>query len=160
VLDAADVLPMALEAYAPARAAAPITGAAPALRVSPPRALVAEDSIATRALLTRSLSDRGFEVHAVERAEQLDRVLDIGPWAIVLLDVDLPDASGRAYLRAANDRLARHDPPPIVVALVRDREDDAEAGAAGIRERLLKPVDRDRLRRWIDRAAAEGSGAR
>jgi CheY-like chemotaxis protein len=119
------------------------------------RALVAEDSFVARVFLTRLLEQRGFEVTGVERAEALMEVIAEGPWQLVCVDVELPDARGEALLGAV---LARRPAGAVLVALVRDDQDVAVAVKAGIRRSLTKPVDPDALERLFAQAGLPARG--
>jgi CheY-like chemotaxis protein len=133
---------------APSSSPAP-TPAADPQRGSPdrsaaPTALVAEDSIIGRMFLARLLERRGYEVEMVTRASQLDDALTRGPWSMVMADVDLPDSTHAEHLR----RLVASG-TPCVVALVRDRDDEALALASGIRHSLRKPFEAETLDRLL-----------
>jgi CheY-like chemotaxis protein len=113
------------------------------------RALVAEDSFTARVFLTRLLEQQGFEVLAVERAAELDACLSRGPWHLLCVDVELPDARGEALLRSVRDRAPAGTP---LVALLRDEEDAAAASRAGVSRTLRKPVSRESLEHMLARA--------
>jgi len=112
------------------------------------RVLVAEDSITARIFLTRLFEKQGFEVFAVERSTDLHAALASGPWSLVCVDVELPDARGAQLLREVRDRLPDDS---VLVALARDNQDIAAARVAGVRRTLLKPVEPGALRRLLDR---------
>jgi CheY-like chemotaxis protein len=116
------------------------------------RALVAEDSFTARIFLTRLLEQQGFEVVAVERAAELNTALSGGPWSLVCVDAELPDAHGAGLLRDVRTRLP--EPVPLV-ALVRDDQDLAAARVAGVWRTLLKPVEPGALRRLLARLGLE-----
>ena len=133
VTEAPPAPPKRVVSEASVRAEAP-QPAVPKLRV-----LVAEDSLTARIFLTRMLEQHGFEVTAVARASELSARLDAGPWALLFVDTELPDASGPEALKAASRASA-----PLV-ALVRDRHDVEVASAAGVSRVLRKPFDPDEL---------------
>jgi CheY-like chemotaxis protein len=121
----------------------PASGSAgPAVR----RALIADDSITARLFLTRLLEQHGFQVEGVATAAQLVMALAQGPWTLVFLDLDLPDARGAAMARGVRERLARLDAAAVVVGLVRDAEDALAAREAALEHRLRKPFDEGELR--------------
>jgi len=126
-------------------------------------ALVAEDSITASIFLARLLEQQGFLVRTVETAAELASELARGDWALVCVDVELPDGRGRAHLRAAREAHERaHARGPglsALVALVRDPEDVAEAQAAGISRVLRKPFDREGLEQLLRRIGAIAGGA-
>jgi CheY-like chemotaxis protein len=104
------------------------------------RALVAEDSFTARLFLARMLDQRGFDVTVVPRARELMAEIERGPWALLCVDADLPDASGAEVLRTVTSRASA----PLV-ALVRDRLDIELAASAGVSRVLRKPFDTDEL---------------
>lgn len=110
-----------------------------------PFALIAEDSITARLFLARLLEQLGFTVAAVSTQSDLLRRLPERPWALILSDVELPDAPGADGLRDARAQAAALPMPAPVVALVRDRADLDAARAAGVDHTLLKPIARDAL---------------
>ena len=114
-----------------------------------PAVLIAEDSIAARLFLARLFEQRGRATVEVAGATDLRAMLDTRRWEMVCVDVDLPDASGRAFLEEIRARLASLEIP--MVALVRDDEDTALAEASGVRRWLRKPFDRDELEHLLAR---------
>jgi DNA-binding NarL/FixJ family response regulator len=83
------------------------------------RVLIVDDHASFRALARRLLEAEGYEVvgEAADGASALAAVVALRP-AVVLLDVQLPDADGFAVSR----RLAAEDDPPVVVLISsRDR---------------------------------------
>ena len=106
-----------------------------------PRALVAEDSLTARIFLSRLLDQQGFVTESVPSAAQLLERLAEGPWSVVLVDVDLPDDRGVAWLQHVRGAAAGS----AVVALVRDASEGETARLAGVVESLEKPFDRSSL---------------
>jgi CheY-like chemotaxis protein len=115
----------------------------------PLKALIAEDSITARHGLARLLERDGFEIEIAATAAEMELALERGGWALVLLDVELPDARGAALLDRARKRALAAAPGAAVVALVRDAEDEAEAHAAGIARWLRKPWNPEDVARLL-----------
>ena len=111
--------------------------------------LIAEDSIAARHFLARLFEQRGFAVHAVESAAELRAALGARAWSLACVDMELPDACGRALMDEMLACLAAQDVP--LVALVRDDEDADLAGACGVSRWLRKPFDREELDHLLSR---------
>ncbi len=124
---------------AESRPATPVAPATESESARPRRALIAEDSMMARLFLVRLLQKHGFVVDTVDRAAALADALARGPWGVVCLDVELPDARGRALVNGVRDQLARRGSPAALVALVRDTDDLALAREAGIVYTLRKP---------------------
>ncbi len=124
-----------------------------------PLALLAEDSITSRLFLSRLLEQQGFAVAAVSTRAQLLRRLTERAWALVLTDVELPDAPRGEGLPDTVDAASAQPRPAAVVALVRDRMDIDMARAAGIEHTLLKPVARETLAALVARLGIAGRPA-
>ncbi len=112
------------------------------------RVLVADDDPEARGYLQALLREVGCEdVDAVDSAEAALERLRQGPVDALFLDIRMPGLSGLDLLRSLSSLPRR----PRVV-LVSGFEDYAlEAFEAAAFDYLLKPVDRDRLRRTLDR---------
>jgi DNA-binding response OmpR family regulator len=78
------------------------------------RVLIVEDDENLRTVLARSLRARGFEVEEAVSAEDAVEALAGGLRPrLVLLDLNLPGASGWDFLRGAE--LVRAGSPPVVI---------------------------------------------
>jgi two-component system phosphate regulon response regulator OmpR len=85
------------------------------------RILVVDDDARLRKLLTRYLSDQGFEVETVPSAAEMDRQMSLGRYDLMILDVMMPGESGFAVcrrLRGAGD--------PIAVIMLTAKADDVD----------------------------------
>jgi len=116
---------------------APLEGIVP----RPRRALVVDDSLVARIFLTRMLEQRGFPVVTAENSAELWAELGSKSFAVVFVDVCLPDARGRAHLERVLDLRARSREPFAVVVLTRDHDDELVAEGAGARLVLRKPFE-------------------
>ena len=140
-----DVEPLGVEPPA-AAAAEPTPEPAPGPRARPrekpaaPRALIAEDSIVGSVFLERLLVRRGFAVEVVDCARGLESALARGSWDLVLADVDLSGGGGAEHLRQIGAGGEGR-----WIALVRDRDDERLAAAAGLTHHLRKPFESDHL---------------
>jgi CheY-like chemotaxis protein len=112
---------------------------APAPRAAITRVLVVDDSLVARMELGRVLERHGWEVEWVETAAEMWSVLPENEWAIVFVDVSLPDARGRAHLQTLADRQRTARRRFEVVALTRDASDERLVHDAGITRMLRKP---------------------
>ena len=109
------------------------------------RALVADDSLTTRLLLSRMLEQNGFTVETVASSQQLMERLHDSSWTVLFTDLEMPDGAGPEWLRIVSRTAASRPHPVRVVALVRDGGDLDVARSAGVEETLLKPFVRDSL---------------
>jgi DNA-binding NtrC family response regulator len=114
------------------------------------RILLVEDKASLRRTLARILLEEGFEVEeSADGGDALGRIAQ-GEFSLVLTDLKLPGADGRAVLRAARD----HDPhcPVILMTAFGTVEEAVAAMKEGAYEFLPKPVDPDHLLLLIQRA--------
>jgi CheY-like chemotaxis protein len=109
-----------------------------------PRALIAEDSIVAAIFLTRLLEKEGFEVVPVGTAAELHQQVATAHWSVVFVDVELPDAIAGQALSGLEPHNAAGAAIPVV-ALVRDADDIAHAGAYGVLRSLMKPFEAESL---------------
>ena len=121
------------------------------------RALLIEDDRMIGPSLKRGLADVGIVVDWVEDGATGLEALGTSSYAVILLDLGLPDGCGLGVL----DRLRkRQDDTPIVILTARDdletRIDGLDRGADDF---LVKPFDIDELKARI-RAAVRRSGGR
>lgn len=104
------------------------------------RALVIDDSRATRAILRRILTGLGFEVaEAADGLEGIQAVRDLDRCALVLIDWNMPGADGLQVVRAL--RAEPHPDRPYLVMVTTESETDrmVAALAAGADEYVMKP---------------------
>jgi CheY-like chemotaxis protein len=120
------------------------------------RAIVAEDSFMARIFLMRLLQQSGYDVHSVGTARELREALADATWALVCVDVELPDARGAAWIREVMDAQDQRPEPAVVVALVRDGRDQREAAAGGVHRTLLKPFAQRDVAALLERAGLPG----
>jgi CheY-like chemotaxis protein len=128
--------PAVTPAPEPSAATEPV---APAPRAAITRVLVVDDSLVARMELGRVLERHGWEVEWVETAAEMWSVLPENEWAIVFVDVSLPDARGRAHQKTLADRQRTARRRFEVVALTRDASDERLVHDAGITRMLRKP---------------------
>jgi PAS domain S-box-containing protein len=110
--------------------------------------LVIDDDPEACELIERNLTKDGFRVVTATSGEQGLRLAhDIQPAAITL-DVVMPDMDGWSVLRALKaDPVLRHI-PVIMLSMMDDRSRGYALGAV---DYLIKPVDREQLRKTLSR---------
>ncbi|HEX8458900.1 MAG TPA: response regulator [Pyrinomonadaceae bacterium] len=108
-----------------------------------PAILYVEDTQDTRFLVEWSLQQEGFEVTAVQTAEEGLRLAHENPYALILLDIGLTDMDGLALCRRIRE-FNQHTPILFFTAYapLLDHEEARRAGAQGC---LRKPEDTSRL---------------
>ena len=101
------------------------------------RLLVVEDNRELAQLLAAGLATSGFTVDAVSTAADAEHVLLTNHYALVLLDLGLPDADGLSVLRAMR---ARQISTPVLVLTARGGTQDRVRGLGeGADDYLVKP---------------------
>jgi two-component system response regulator RegX3 len=112
-------------------------------RVSPsdvrgirPRVLFVEDERGIAEPFSKALSREGFEPVVARTAARALELADDGDWAIVLLDLSLPDGDGRDVCRA----IRRASSVPILMLTARGTEADRIVGLElGADDYVVKP---------------------
>ncbi len=113
--------------------------------------LVIDDDATARELISDHLEAEGFSaVTAAGGLEGLKLAKELRPIAITL-DVMMPDLDGWSVLAALRQDAELAEIPVIMVTIVDEHRRGVALGAAGY---LTKPVDREQLRRLVDRFRA------
>ncbi len=119
-----------------------------------PIVLVVDDDPNARELLSRHLQRGGYAVRVAangEEAMQLARTLQPD---VVTLDALMPQMDGWAVLSAMKEDAALAEIPVIMVTVVDNQGIGFSLGAA---DYLIKPIDRDRLVRAVEKCCPRGS---
>lgn len=102
--------------------------------------LVVEDDVRLRAALVRALGEAGAQVRAVGTGAEALAAAGEGPhcpFAVVVLDIGLPDSDGRDVCQALR---SRGTTVPVLFLTARDQVDDVVSGfGAGGDDYLAKP---------------------
>jgi CheY-like chemotaxis protein len=99
-----------------------------------------DDSLVARVFLTRLLERRGYIVEQAADAAECWSLLPEQEWAVLLIDVALPDARGRQHVADIVAFGAQSGGVPVV-ALTRDAAEEREALMAGAVASLRKPFE-------------------
>ena len=122
-----------------------------------PRILTIDDSSTIRSIITKQMSDLGFEVdHAEDGQQGLAKLEEISV-DLILLDVTMPVMDGPTMLAALRER---GDQTPVIM-LTSESKRSIVAGAVklGIEDYILKPFKPDELRAKVMKALRiDGSG--
>lgn len=105
--------------------------------------LFVEDTADTRDLVEFGLRHDGFNVVSAQNAEQGMNLVRAGDYALILLDVGLPDKDGLELCREI--RLFDTQTPILFFTAFADLLDHEEARRAGAQGCLRKPEDTNRL---------------
>ena len=121
------------------------------------RVLVAEDNPVNQKVAVRQLERIGISADAVANGIEAVEAVSRGDYALVLMDVQMPDMDG---LTAARELRRRGAVVPIVAltanALAGDRD---RCLAAGMDDYLSKPIVEEELARVLDRFLPHADGA-
>lgn len=113
-----------------------------------PVVLVVDDEPSARELLRRMLEKEGYRVvTAAGGAEGLQRAQELRP-ALITLDLMMPQVDGWSVLTALKADPMLAEIPVVMVSMVEGRSLSYALGAA---DYLHKPIDRDQLRRILER---------
>ena len=109
---------------------------------APPRILVVEDDAGLRVLLLRLLRENGFEAVGAQDGMEMWRVLEGGPFDLVILDLMLPGTPGLDLCKALRARTNS----AIIIVSARGEEIDRVLGLElGADDYLAKPVSHKEL---------------
>jgi len=110
------------------------------------RVLVIDDSRAMRAILSKIMSELGFDVvTAADGREGLDRLGEDDGIGVALVDWNLPGMNGCEFVQAVRKDSAWDDVRLIMVTTETERENVRLAMDAGADEYVMKPFTRDVL---------------
>jgi PAS domain S-box-containing protein len=104
--------------------------------------LVVDDDPATRDVLERTLTKKGYQVVSIASGTQCVQVAEQLRPDFITLDVEMPDMNGWSVLTALKEHPILASIPVIMLTMVTDRDLGYALGAS---EYLLKPVSIDRL---------------
>ncbi len=111
--------------------------------------LVVDDDRSIRRSLEKFLGGLGYDVRLA--ADGGEAVAAVGGADVVLLDLGLPGADGFEVLQRI--RADAHPPPVVVITARDDMQSTVRAVQLGAYEYLVKPLDIERLRLVVKRAA-------
>jgi signal transduction histidine kinase len=111
-----------------------------------PRLLIVEDDPRDAELIAELVREAGIRVEVAPTAALALAAIAQNAPSAVILDLRLPDRRGDVVLLSlkANPQSARI---PVFVVTVED--DDGRARVLGAADHMTKPIDRERMRRWL-----------
>ena len=113
-------------------------------------ALIVEDSVTDRNLLTMYLQKAGMPVKAAQSSEEALQIIEQGSLDLVFLDVVLPGQSGFEFCRDLKTNEHTRN-IPIVICSTKDTEADKLWGSMlGANAYLTKPVDQQQLTKAVE----------
>ncbi len=138
----------------------PSGGPTPAGSLLGCRVLLAEDNRVSQLVALSLLQKMGVRADAVANGVEALAALDLAPYDLVLMDVEMPEMNGFAATAAVRARERSGDTRIPIIAMTAHalREDRERCLAAGMDDYVSKPIDRrlleEALLRWAPRQAA------
>ena len=121
------------------------------------RLLVAEDNPINQQVVLEVLTKLGFRAEAVADGAKAIRALEIAPYDLVLMDVQMPEVDGHEATRRIRDpksKVRNRDVPIIAMTANAFRGDRDRCLDAGMNDYLSKPVEPSKLLatlcKWLD----------
>ncbi|MCC9609724.1 response regulator [Blastopirellula sp. JC732] len=121
------------------------------------RVLICDDDWSQRELLTLILRKNGFETLDTGLGDECRRYAASEPISAVLLDIDLPDASGLDICEELSDAQSTHQLPIILISGMDQADIVRSARRHGARFFLQKPYDPAAVIALLERALDETS---
>lgn len=112
--------------------------------------LIADDEATVRKLLSRALTDKGFDCTAVSDGFSVLKEMESGDYDLLLLDINMPGKSGIETLQEVISKYP--DVAGIMLTAVSDIETAIESMKKGAYDYIIKPLDLDMLSVRIDKA--------
>jgi diguanylate cyclase (GGDEF)-like protein len=106
-----------------------------------PRLLLTDDEELNRDMLSRRLERHGYSVLAVPSGKDTLAAIEREDFAVLLLDVMMPEMSGLEVLRRIRQTRTQEQLPIIMVTARAQSEDIVEALDMGANDYVTKPVD-------------------
>jgi two-component system, chemotaxis family, chemotaxis protein CheY len=111
------------------------------------RALVVDDSRAIRTIIGKTVRELGFEVlEAGHGGEALARLAEVGKVDLILVDSNMPEMDGFAFLVAARQNPDWNETVIMMVTTETEMSQIQRALNAGANEYVMKPFTREILR--------------
>jgi response regulator RpfG family c-di-GMP phosphodiesterase len=112
--------------------------------------LIVDDEVAVGALLKERLSLEGYDCHACTSGGEALRMMEQGPFDVVISDVRMPHMSGLVFLEQAHKKFPR--PAYLMVTAEDDVRVGIQAMKQGAVDYLVKPIQLDSLVASVSRA--------
>lgn len=110
------------------------------------KALVVDDSRGIRMIVARAMAGFGFETaEAGDGREALEKLAAEGPFAVALVDWNMPVMTGIDFIRAARKDERWRDLAIVMVTTESEQQRVVAALAAGANEYVMKPFTNDML---------------
>lgn len=114
-------------------------------------ALVVEDSLTDREILSSCLLQCGMNVLTAESAEEATTKIRTHKFDVIILDVVLPDRSGFEICREIKSNEATRQIPVVICSTKSGKLNQKWGMKHGANAYLVKPVDLDELSQTVKR---------
>lgn len=108
-------------------------------------ALIVDDSLAIRSILTRIVSGKGFRILAVGNGAEAYELIRNTKLDIVFLDYNLPDATGYDILKVLRNEGLTPQATVVMVSTESDAKTMEGMRALGIQGHVAKPFTAERI---------------
>jgi PAS domain S-box-containing protein len=118
------------------------------------RILVAEDNIINQKLALRLIEKFGYHADAVANGIEAIKVLELVPYHLVLMDVQMPEMDGleaTRIIRNPGSNVLDHDIPIIALTAHAMKGDKEECLKIGMNDYLPKPIEPKQLSEMIEK---------
>jgi CheY-like chemotaxis protein len=118
------------------------------------RILLAEDNIVNQKLALRLLEKFGFHADAVANGLEAVHALEMAPYDLVLMDVQMPNVDGFEATRIIRDpgsKVLNHDIPIIALTAHAMKKDRDRCLKAGMDDYIPKPIQPQKLYEAIEK---------
>jgi two-component system chemotaxis response regulator CheY len=113
--------------------------------------LIVDDSTTMRMILKAHLKKLGFEVtEAINGRDALVRLKAMATADLVMVDWNMPEMDGLAFVRAVRTQEGYAELPLMMVTTNTDREHVEQALEAGANEYIMKPFTGDMIREKLE----------
>lgn len=121
--------------------------------------LLVEDNDINAMIAKEMLQHAGLKVDWVHNGEQAVQAVDQQPYALVLMDIQMPVMDGLTAAEKIRSRYA-YQQLPLIAMTANSSEDDIERSlAAGMQDHISKPIDEALLLKVIQKWALRGDYA-
>ena len=121
-----------------------------------PKILTVDDSEAIRTIVSKQLTEKGFEVVEAESGAKALEILEPGGFDVVLLDVSMPEMDGPTMLKQMRER---GDKTPVLLVTSESKKSTVtDALKSGIVDFIFKPFQPEELEAKVNKALQQGGG--